>query len=121
MPSAADRPRNSPNALTLHFQAEPSFRAVPDAGSNHALLSGTKAALDDATTVLREIDRPARSVHVEVFCLELTAKAGGEAGGIPRRWTGPSCSGTVREVRAKIRDLQQKGIVSSIKTVELTG
>lgn len=109
------------NALTLHFQAEPSFRAVPDAGSNMLLLSGTKAALDDATAVLREIDHPARSVHVEVFCLELTAKAGGEAGGIPKALDGAELSGTAREVRAKIRDLQQKGIVSSIKTVELTG
>jgi len=109
------------NALTLHFQAELSFRAVPDAGSNMLLLSGTKAALDDATAALREIDRPARSVHVEVFCLELTAKAGGEAGGDAKPLDVAELSGTAREGRAKIRDLQQKGIVSSIKTVELTG
>ena len=45
------------NALTLHFQAERTFRAVPDAGSNVLLLSGSKTALDDATAVLPR-DRP---------------------------------------------------------------
>jgi len=49
------------NALT--FTSRLNFLpGGPDAGSNMLLLSGTKAALDDATTVLREIRRPARSV-----------------------------------------------------------
>src|SRR5581483_10379372 len=67
------------NALTLHFQTEPGFRAVPDAEGNTLLLSGPKAALDEALTALREIDRPARTVHVEVLCLQVAAKAGGDA------------------------------------------
>jgi hypothetical protein len=107
------------NALTLHFQAEPAFRAVPDAGSNTLLLSGPKAALDDALAALREIDRPARSVHVEVLCLELAAKAGGEAGKDAKPLDVGELSGTAREVRAKIRDLQQRGVISTIKIVEL--
>ena len=43
--------------LTAHFQAEPSFRAIPDVASNNLLLSGPKAALADALTVLREVDK----------------------------------------------------------------
>jgi Bacterial type II and III secretion system protein/Bacterial type II/III secretion system short domain len=108
------------NVLTLHFQAERTFRAVPDAGSNTLLLSGSKAALEDAIAVLREIDRPARSVRVEVLFLELAAKADGEAGKDAKPLDTADLTGIARDVRAKIRDLQQKGVISSVKTVELS-
>ncbi len=107
-------------SLSLHFQAEPAFRVVHDAGSNTLLLSGPKAIVDEAHAVLREIDVPARSVHVEVICLELAAKAEGEAGKDAKPLYPAEWSGTAREVQAKIRDLQQKGVISSVKTVELT-
>jgi hypothetical protein len=108
------------NALALHFQAEPGFRAVPDAGSNTLLLSGPKAALDDALAALRAIDRPARAVHVEVLCLQLGAKAGGEAVRDAKPLDVAGLTGGAGEVRAKVRELQQKGVISSAKTVELT-
>jgi hypothetical protein len=108
------------NALTLHFQAEPGFRAVPDPGSNTLLLSGPKPALDDAAAVLREIDRPARSVRVEVFCVELTARADGDAGGGGKPPVGAELPRTAREFRARLHELQQKGVVSGVKVVELT-
>jgi Flp pilus assembly secretin CpaC len=108
------------NALSLHFQAEPGFRAVPDAGSNTLLFSGPQAALDEAIAALREIDRPARSVRVEVLFLELAAKAGGEAGQDAKPLDAAELRGPARDVRAKVRDLQQKGVVSNVKTVELT-
>ena len=101
------------NALTSHFQAEPSFRAVPDPGSNCLLLSGPKAALDDALAVLREIDRPARTIHLEVLLVEL-------ASGDAKALDGVELSGATREVTAKIRSLQQKGVIASVKTVQLT-
>src|SRR5262245_38292514 len=70
------------NALTLHFQAEPSFRAVPDAGSNSLLLSGPKAAVDDARAALREIDRPARAIHLEVLLGALASGGSKDPGGV---------------------------------------
>jgi Flp pilus assembly secretin CpaC len=108
------------NALTQHFQAERTFRAVPDAGSNTLLLSGSKAALDDAVAVLRQIDRLPRSVRVEVLCLELAAKADGEAGKDAKLLNGTDLSGSTRDVLAKVHDLQQKGVISRVKTVELS-
>jgi type II secretory pathway component GspD/PulD (secretin) len=108
------------NALALHFQAERNFRAVPDAGSNMLLLSGSKAALEDATAVLREIDRPARGVRVEVLCLEVAAKADGEAAKNAKLLNMADLSGGARDVRAKIHDLQQNGAISGVKTVELS-
>jgi hypothetical protein len=103
------------NALTRHFLAEPGFQAVPDAGSNTLLLSGPKAALDDALAALREIDRPARTVRVEVLYLQL---AKGDDGAKPLDVAG--LTGGAGEVRAKVRELQQKGAITSVKTVELT-
>jgi hypothetical protein len=100
--------------ITRHFQAEPGFRAVP--AGNKLLLSGGKDALEDALAVLREIDRPARTVRVEVLYLELAAKADKDA----KPLDVADLSGNAREVRAKIRDLQQKGIIRSIKKLELT-
>jgi len=104
------------NALSLHFQAEPGFRAVPDAEGNTLLLSGPKAALDDALATLREIDRPARTVHVEVLCLQVAAKAGGDA----KPLDVAGLTGSAGDVRARVRELQQKGAITSAKTVELT-
>jgi type II secretory pathway component GspD/PulD (secretin) len=101
------------NALTLHFQAEPSFRAVADAASNSLLLSGPKAALDDALAVLRQIDRPARTIHLEVF---VVAFASADA----RALDGVELSGDTSDVTAKIRELQQKGVIGNVKTIQLT-
>ena len=90
------------------------------ADSRPQVMRQLSAALGDAAAALREIDRPARTVHVEVLCLELAGKDGGEAGG-GKPLDRAELSGTAREVRAKLRDLQQKGAIGSIKTVELTG
>src|SRR5262249_49935408 len=106
-------------ALSLHFQGERAFRAVPDAGSNSLLLSGPRAALEEAGAGRRPIARPARPVGVEVLLLELTGKAG-EGGGDAREGERPRLSGPARDVLARVRALQQKGAVAGVKTVELT-
>ena len=56
-------------------------RRPPRADSRPQVMRQVYAALGDAAAALREIDRPARTVHVEVLCLELAGKDGGEAGG----------------------------------------
>jgi hypothetical protein len=96
----------------MHFQTEQGFRVVPDPGSNMLLLTGSKGALEEAIAVLREIDRPTRSVHVEVFIVEQSAKS--------KALDEAELRGTVGDVRTKIHDLQQKGAISNVKTVELT-
>ena len=95
-------------------------RRPPRADPRPQVMRQVYAALGDAAAALREIDRPARTVHVEVLCLELAGKDGGEAGG-GKPLGRAELSGTAREVRARLRDLQQKGAIGSIKTVELTG
>jgi type II secretory pathway component GspD/PulD (secretin) len=101
------------SVLTAHFQAEPSFRAIPDVASNNLLLSGPKAALADALAVLREIDRSARTIRLEVL---LVALASGDA----KAREGVALSGPAREVKAKVRELLQKGVIARVKTVQLT-
>jgi type II secretory pathway component GspD/PulD (secretin) len=100
-------------ALTAHFQAEPSFRAVPDAGGNCLLLSGPKAALDDAVAVLRAIDRPARTIHLEVLLVALASDD-------PKALDGVDLSGATRDVMAKVRTLQQTGVIANVQAVQLT-
>jgi hypothetical protein len=95
-------------------------RRPPKADSRPQVMRQVYVALGDAAAALREIDRPARTVHVEVLCIELAGKEGGEAGG-GKPLDRAELSGTAREVRAKLRDLQQKGAIGSITTVELTG
>jgi hypothetical protein len=63
--------------------------------------------------VLREIDRPARTVHVEILILDLT-----DGDGKAVDWS--HFSGPDRDVKAKVRDLQQKGVILSMKSVWLT-
>jgi uncharacterized membrane protein YgcG len=99
--------------LSLYFRGEQAFQAVPDPASNCILLSGPKSALESAIVVLREIDRPARTVHVEILILNL---ADGDTKAVD--WA--EFSGPARDVKAKVRDLQEKGVISSLKTVRLT-
>ena len=103
------------NALVAHFKAEESFEAFPDPASNTLLLSGPEKTLDEALAVLRQIDRPARPVHVEVFLLQ--PKEGGEGEkGLERS----ELSGPAGDVRAKVRDLQRRGVLAGVKRLQLT-
>jgi type II secretory pathway component GspD/PulD (secretin) len=104
------------NALSFSFKDEGAFQVFPDAGSNSLLLSGPEPVLDEATKILREIDRPARAVHVEVFFLEPKADGGeGEKDLEPAGLTGP-----LAEVTARIRDLQRRGVLAGLKRVQVT-
>jgi hypothetical protein len=108
--------------LALHFKAEPAFAVVADAGSNTLLLSGPPAALEDAAAALRQIDRPTRTVHVEVLLLELTGPAPAKEAGADAK--GPALaelSGPARDVDARVRDLQRRGLIASVRRVRLTG
>jgi hypothetical protein len=104
------------NTLSLFFKAEPAFQAMPDAGSNALLLSGPAPVVEEANAVLRQIDRPVRTVHVEVILLELTGKPDGDATDLKR----PDLAGSARDLEAKIRDLQKQGVIGGVKRVQLT-
>jgi hypothetical protein len=60
-----------------------------------------------------EPDRPARTIHVDVLFLAL-------ASGDAKALDGIELTGPARDVKAKIRELQQKGLVTSVKTVQIT-
>jgi len=98
------------NALIPHFKTEPSFLILPGAGSKTLLLSGPKAIVQEAVALLKEIDRPARTIRVEILLVELTNKAAG----------GAELSGPVRDVMTKIIDLEQRGGIAGVHRVELT-
>jgi hypothetical protein len=115
------QPKDLANVLNLHFKGEPAFLAVPDPGSNSLLLSGSKSVLNDALAVLQAIDRPARAVRVELLLIEWTGKVGAEAGAGGKdldervEWEGPA-----RDVTAKLRDLQKRGLIARVQRIQLT-
>jgi type II secretory pathway component GspD/PulD (secretin) len=85
-------------------------------GSNSLLLSGPRTVLGDALAALREIDRPARAVYVEVLLIGLTGKADGDGKDLGRvEW-----AGSARELTAKVRDLQKRGLIASVQRIQLT-
>jgi hypothetical protein len=104
------------NALSAAFGNDASFQVFPNAASNSLVLSGPEPALEEAVKILREIDRPARTLHVEVLLLEPKPDAGdGDKDLDHAGLTGP-----LAEVTAKIRDLQRRGVLTGVKRVELT-
>jgi hypothetical protein len=109
------------NTLVAHFKSEPTFLAMPDPGGARLLLSGPRAALDDALAVLREIDRPARTVHVEILLLDLAGKADADASGATREFHDAELSGLAIDVMPRIRDLQRRGTITSARSIALTG
>jgi hypothetical protein len=104
------------NALSAAFGNDASFQVFPSVASNSLVLSGPEASLDEAMKILRELDRPARTVHVEVMLLE--PKADGGEGDKDLSHTG--LTGPVAEVTAKVRDLLRRGVLTGMKRVELS-
>ena len=105
------------NALSFTFKDEGAFQVFPDVGSNSLLLSGPEPVLDEARRILREIDRPARTVHVEVFLLE--PNASGEVGA-EKGLEAAELSGPAADVPGKVRDLQRRGALVGVKRVQLS-
>jgi type II secretory pathway component GspD/PulD (secretin) len=105
------------NAISFSFRDEEALQVFPDAGSNSLILSGPDDTLQEAMRILREIDRPARTLHVEVFLLEPapTGEVGGEKGLEPAE-----LSGAAGDVLGKLRDLQRRGSLAGVKRVQFS-
>jgi Bacterial type II/III secretion system short domain len=108
------------NVLALHFKSDSLFQVSPEARSNSLLLNGSKSSLDEALAVLREIDRPARTVHIQEFLIELSPKADSETGADRKPINPAELTGPVRDVDAKIRDLQKRALIARLQRIELT-
>jgi Bacterial type II and III secretion system protein len=63
---------------------------------------------------------PARTVHVEIFFIELSGKAGGEAGADSQHLERVEWAGPAHEVITKIRDLQKEGFVAGVRRIQVT-
>jgi len=97
------------DALKPHFR-QPSFLVLPVRGNNLLLLSGLKEDVRDATRLLQEIDRPAQTIRVEVFLVDMTDKGVGSA----------DLGGPIGKVFDKIHELQRQGMIASVQRIELS-
>jgi type II secretory pathway component GspD/PulD (secretin) len=96
------------DVITPHFKNQP-IVVLPGPGNKTLLLSGPQAIVQDAFTLLKEIDRPAHRLHFDILLVELAGK------GVERtEFSGPAAG-----VLAKIKDLEQKGTISSVHRFEV--
>jgi type II secretory pathway component GspD/PulD (secretin) len=105
-------PRELANALLANFKGDRDFLVFPVAGSRTLLLSGPKAVVQEAMVLLNAMDRPPQVVRIDVLILEQSGKDA--TPGLERQLTG-----AVREVLAKVRELEQGGVLTRVRHVQL--
>jgi hypothetical protein len=98
------------NALLPHFRNDSSFQVLPATGNKMLILSGPRELVEEARALLQEIDRPARTVRVDVFLVDMTPKGTGAV----------ELAGPMAKVLAKITELQQQGMIASVQRIELS-
>ncbi len=96
-------------ALRPHFSGS-WLVALPGTGNKNLVLSGPKDDVREALRLLQELDRPAQTIHVDVFLVEMAAKGAGST----------ELSGPMGKVVARLHELQQEGKVGSVTRIELT-
>lgn len=96
-------------ALMPHFR-QSSFLALPAAGNKNLILSGPKGDVQEAFRLLQELDRPAQTIRVDVFLVEMTGKGAGST----------ELSGAMGKVVAKLHELEQQGMVASVERIEVS-
>ena len=108
--------------LSRHFQGVAEFRPLPDAFGNGLLVNAAPSVYDDVVAALDKLDRPRRTVSIEVLIAEVAAakkdgdKPGAEAPALKEKdFTGP-----MADVAARMEDLQKAGTFSNLRQVQIT-
>src|SRR5262249_30056160 len=97
--------------LSQQFKSESGVKIVADPPSNCLLLQARPKVFAQLLQVLEQLDRPPRSVVVDVWIVEVPAKKGEELRDL---------AGTLRAVPAKIDALQRKSLLGAVKHLQLT-
>jgi hypothetical protein len=102
-------------ALTKHYKGEAEVQVVADAGSNLLLISASPGVSDDLLKTLVQLDQRPQQVTVELWLADLKAEAPDKEPDVG------DVSGKIEDVQAKLRDLQRKGVVGTVRRIQLTG
>jgi hypothetical protein len=106
--------------LSVPFKDEVAIQAIALPG-NYLLLTGKPAAVDEATTVLRQLDRAPRSLIIDVVIAETTKKG---AAGNSEVGTGDldakTFAGPAESILAKVDTLRTKGHLSRVRRLRIS-
>jgi type II secretory pathway component HofQ len=103
--------------LAKHFKGAAEVQVGPEGTSNCLLINAPPAVFDEVLKTLEQLDRPPRSVAVEVFVVELPAKKADEKekGPVEKDFSGP-----LDEVAKRLDALMKKGEVAGFKRIQLS-
>jgi type II secretory pathway component GspD/PulD (secretin) len=104
-------------AVTLgkHFKGEAEVQA--EASGNYLLVSAAPAVADEVLKVVQQLDRPQQMVAVEVLVAEFSQK---KADAPDKELDEKEFTGPANEVTAKLEALRKKGLLSALKSIQLT-
>jgi hypothetical protein len=103
--------------LAKHFKGAAEIQAGPEITSNCLLINASPAVFDEVMKLLGQIDRPARSVAVEVMIVELPPKKAEDKG---KETEANSFRGSIDDVAKRLDTMKAKGQVSRFKRLQLT-
>ncbi|MCI0456472.1 MAG: hypothetical protein L0Z62_05770 [Gemmataceae bacterium] len=106
--------------LGKHFKGEAEVQALADGPSNFLLISAAPGVFGEVVKTLEQLDRPPRSVAVEVLLAEVIS--GKEEAGQPAAAKGldePALSGSIEKVLAQLNALRAQRRLGTLKRVQL--
>lgn len=98
-------------ALEKHFKGVANIQAVPS--SNYLLVRADAAVVDEVVQLLSRLDRRPRAVNVELFVVDLAAKAGTDSKGVNEA----DFSGPAKDVVERVISQVGKGTLSGLKRI----
>ena len=104
-------------ALARHFKGAAEVVAGPEGTTRCLLVSAPPAVFDEVLKTIEQLDRPPRTVTVDVLLVELPARKGDEK---PRGIDEKTFTGPIEEVAGRVEAMQKKGEALTLKRIQLT-
>jgi type II secretory pathway component GspD/PulD (secretin) len=108
--------------LAKHFQDVIDVQALPDPSSNCLLIRAAPPTLGEVVKLLEQLDRRPQVVAVELLISEIPERKSTDGKPLPpdKELDGREFSGPAAEVVTKLEALRSKGLIGSLKRIQLT-
>jgi type II secretory pathway component GspD/PulD (secretin) len=104
-------------SLNAHFKGVAEAEALPEPNSNILLLRVDPAAFDEVVKLLGMLDRPPRTIAVDVWIADVPLGKGDKP---KEEIDEKELTGTPDAIEAKLKALQRKGQLESVKRIQMT-
>jgi type II secretory pathway component GspD/PulD (secretin) len=104
-------------ALSAHFKGVAEVETLPEPNGNILLLRVDPAAFDEVVKLLGMLDRPPRTIAVDVWIADVPLGKGDKP---KEEIDEKELTGTADAIEAKLRALQRKGQIESVKRIQMT-